>query len=386
MDIAQSPKAYQKYNSFVGIRHAVANIQDVLSRVREVRSSLDQHDLSQYQQEVVLKACDEILGQETSAPEPRFTLHDYVAQEILSQEPRHLPRYLFYRYRYEMYPKRKVLDDFPPSLQVEVSSICNYRCVFCYQTDQKLTDPQNGHMGLMSLDLFKKVIDQAQGHCENVTLASRGEPLMNRNFKEMLAYTRDKFVAFKINTNAWFLDAEKSHAILEAGVDTLVFSVDAATEPLYSQLRVNGNLERVLKNIDGFQEIRAKPYPNSRIITRASGVKVSDDQQLDEMENLWGAMVDQVAFVAYNPWENTYQQPINDISDPCSDLWRRTFVWFDGTVNPCDVDYRSTLAVGNVKEADLESIWNGQGYSALRESHLAKARSGLFPCNRCTLV
>jgi hypothetical protein len=81
-----------------------------------------------------------------------------------------------------------------------------------------------------------------------------------------------------------------------------------AAEPLYSQLRVNGNLERVLKNINGFQEIRAKHYPNSRIITRASGVKVSEDQQLDEMESFWGGMVDQVAFVAYNAWENTYQK------------------------------------------------------------------------------
>ena len=32
-------------------------------------------------------------------------------------------------------------------------------------------------MGQMTLDLFKKVIDQAQGNIEFISLASRGEPL-----------------------------------------------------------------------------------------------------------------------------------------------------------------------------------------------------------------
>jgi radical SAM protein with 4Fe4S-binding SPASM domain len=307
-------------------------------------------------------------------------------EEIRKISDRDLPRYLTYRYRYDIFPKKKIVDDFPPCLQIEPTSICNYRCVFCYQTDKELTDPKNGYMGVMSLDLFTKVIDQAEGKCEAVTLSSRGEPLMNRNIEQMLAYASGRFLGLKLNTNAWFLDERKSHAILQAGCNTVVFSADAASEPLYSELRVHGKLERVIANVRRFQEIRRRDYPDSQTITRVSGVKFTDAQNLDEVEALWGDLVDQVAFVNYNPWENTYQRPINDIVEPCSDLWRRMFVWFDGTVNPCDVDYKSTLTVGDAKSKNLSEIWRSPRYEELREAHVTRRRSAVSPCNRCTLV
>jgi radical SAM protein with 4Fe4S-binding SPASM domain len=202
----------------------------------------------------------------------------------------------------------------------------------------------------------------------------------------MLDYLRGKFLAVKMNTNAWYLDEQKAHAILQANINTLVFSADAAVEPLYSQLRVNGKLDRVLANIETFQKIRSRNYPDSKMITRVSGVRYSNDQNLDEMEKFWGSLVDQVAFVDYNPWENTYEQPVNDVATPCSDLWRRTFVWYDGKVNPCDVDYKSALAVGNVQENSISDLWQGEKYTAYRGSHLARRRSALSPCNCCTVI
>ena len=117
-----------------------------------------------------------------------------------------------------------------------------------------------------------------------------------------------------------------------------------------------------------------------------SGVKVSDSQNIDSMQKLWGDLVDQVAFVEYNPWENTYEQPVNDIVTPCSDLWRRAFVWWDGKINPCDTDYKSTLSVGSLKDLDVGAAWTSERYRKLRENHLEKRRSTQSPCNRCTVT
>ena len=202
----------------------------------------------------------------------------------------------------------------------------------------------------------------------------------------MLAYARGKFLALKVNTNAWFLDEAKAHAILEADLNTLVFSVDAASEPMYSRLRVGGRLDRVLANIKRFRDIRTKQYPRSRLITRISGVKIPGTPGLDDMEKFWGEFVDQVAFVNYNPWENTYEQPLNGIETPCSDLWRRMFVWWDGTMNPCDVDYRSTLAVGRADDDSISSVWTGDRYVGYRQAHLGRARQSVSPCQRCTVI
>lgn len=380
------PEIYQKHNSFVGIRHQNL-LADVSARVQGVQEKLAETELTQYAKTVVSAACEELLGKAGERVDGRpFTLHSYVIEEISRLTDAELPRYLFYRYRYETFPDRKILDDFPPCLQIEPTSICNYRCAFCYQTDKHFTEKSNGHMGVMSLDMFKGLIDQAVSHCEAVTLSSRGEPLICPEIKEMLAYASGKFLALKMNTNGWFLDEEKCHAILQADMNTLVFSADAVSEPVYSRLRVGGKLERVHKNIQLFRDIRTKYYPTSRTITRVAGVKVQGTPDLDQMERFWGALVDQVAFVKYNPWENVYRRPVNGMTTPCSDLWRRMFVWFDGTVNPCDVDYKSTLAVGNAGERCLSGLWRSDGYSQLREQHLAKHRPECFPCNRCAVV
>ena len=104
----------------------------------------------------------------------------------------------------------------------------------------------------------------------------------------MLLYTKDKFLNLKINTNASMLTEKKIHAILQSGVKTLSFSADAADEKSYSKLRVNGNLKKILKNIELFNEIREKNYLSSKIITRVSGVKVDEQQNIDDIQKFWG--------------------------------------------------------------------------------------------------
>ena len=386
MDPLSRAKPYRKHNSFAEIRQKKP-LPDPRPRLEKLLADPSDLGLARDVAETARLACRELLGISPAPPGHQpFSLHASALEEISRLEDSELPRYLHSRYRYEAYPDRKILDSFPPCLQVEPASLCNFRCVFCYQTDAAFTRKSNGHMGMMSLDTFKRVIDQAEGNVEAVSLASRGEPLLCPSIQEMLAYTRGKFLALKLKTNASLLDEAKSHAILQSGVGTLVFSADAAQEEPYKKLRVGGDLRKVLENIRRFQEIRLKHYPRSRLLTRVSGVKVPGSSGPDEMEAFWGEFADQVAFVNYNPWENAYEAPLSDIEAPCSDLWRRMFVWWDGCVNPCDVDFKSTLSVGTLKDKNLSELWLSPAYARLRREHLARRRSRLSPCSRCTLI
>ena len=153
-----------------------------------------------------------------------FKLEKNVLAEISIMDDKDWLRYLVHRYRYEIYPIINKIDDYPPCLQIEPSSICNYRCVFCFETDKTFTNKKNGHMGTMDIDLFKKIIDDAENRIEFITLASRGEPLVSKRIDEMLNYTKGKFLNLKINTNASMLDEKKCHSILSGGVKTLIFS------------------------------------------------------------------------------------------------------------------------------------------------------------------
>ena len=315
-----------------------------------------------------------------------FVLKGHEIDEFKSIKTQDHARYLIYRYKYNKYPELKIVDDFPPCIQIEPSSICNYRCIMCYQIDKSFSSKSNGYMGYMDLNLYKNIIDQIEGKVEAVTLASRGEPLLNKNFVDMLEYSSGKFLGFKINTNASLLSEKLCHTILSnLDIGTIVFSIDAADKTLYEKIRVNGDFDKVMRNISMFKEIKEKYYKSSNIVTRVSGVKLNDEQDIDEMEKVWLQYVDQTGFTNYTPWQSSYENPSNDITSPCSELWRRMFVWQDGIVNPCDYDYKSTLSVGNATESTISNLWNSDKYTALRDTHLQSKRSSKPPCNQCPM-
>ena len=76
----------------------------------------------------------------------------------------------------------------------------------------------------------------------------------------------------------------------------------------------------------------------------------------------------------------------NNIETACSDLWRRMFVWWDGKINPCDVDYKSELLIGLFKNNNISNLWKSKQYIELRNGHKSKLRKKISPCNRCSVI
>jgi radical SAM protein with 4Fe4S-binding SPASM domain len=378
-------KTYKKYDSFETI--IFNDDLDHLSILDDVNKKLRNYDkkkFSNFENKILENITKDLSEKEEK--KGKFKLSGYVLRELQTLEDKDTLDYLIHRYRYEIFPQLNKLHDFPPYLQIEPSSICNYRCVFCYQTDNFFNKKSQGHMGKMNYEMFKNIVDQAVGNVQFLSLASRGEPLLCPDIYNMLDYTRDKFYNLKINTNAYNLDEKLAHTILKSGVKTLVFSVDAADKKLYEKLRVHGKFEKVFNNIKQFIEIKNKHYSKSKIITRVSGVKVSDDQKMEEMTKVWSGLVDQIAFVNFIPWVDTYNDEVNDIKAPCSDLWRRMFVWWNGETNPCDYDYKSELKLDNILDNNIKNVWNSEKYNELRVAHIKKNRKKIFPCDRCKTV
>lgn len=343
------------------------------------------------------KIINKILGtnSQNGASKDKQTDESFIPKGFEENEAKHFNdsdflRYLAYRYRYNIYPITKVLEDYPPCVQIEPTSVCNFRCVMCYQVDKTFSNKSSGHMGYMDLDVYKKAIDELEGNIEAITLASRGEPLLHPKIKEMISYTGNKFLGFKLNTNASLLNEDMCHTLLQSGLNTLVFSVDAADKEMYETIRVNGKFEKTFANIKRFSEIKKNHYSKSKMNVKVSGVKISaSGQDIDSLIDFWGKYVDDVAFVNYNPWESAYDNKQNEIEKPCTDLWRRMFLWQDGSVNPCDYDYKSTLFKGypaNINDLSLKEIWNSKFYTSLREAHLQRRRSEIEPCRRCPAI
>ena len=194
---------YRKHNSFVDLRHKHGNIQEkAIARIRALQDEPQRgKELPKEFGCILERALQNSLADEVNET-PCLRLTTSVIEEINTLADNELPRYLVHRYRYEIYPQLCKLDDYPPYLQIEPSSICNYRCVFCFESDKTFTRRSAGFMGHMPLDLFQRIIDEIHGKVEFLSLASRGEPLLCPEIVPMLAYTRGKFLHLKMNTNA----------------------------------------------------------------------------------------------------------------------------------------------------------------------------------------
>ena len=375
-------KKFIKFNSFENFK-VFNNFEkrEIIEKLKKLKLNLNTN--SKDKKKIILKAIDELSSENSN--QNNFKLQSNTIAELKSLNETDYLEYIYHRYRYEKFPILKKIDNYPPCLQIEPSSICNFRCIFCFETDKTFTNKKSGHMGTMKFEDFKEIIDDAEGNIQFITLASRGEPLVSKSISKMISYTSGKFLNLKLNTNASLLNEEICNTILSDTVKTLVISADAADKDEYSKIRVNGDLNKIVKNLELFNSIKEKHYKNSKIITRVSGVNFSKDQDFDKMSNFWKNFVDQIVFVKYNPWENSYLAPKSKIDEPCSDLWRRMFIWWDKKVNPCDVDYKSKLSVGKY-EKNISEIWNSKNYNKLREMHLSKQRKKILPCNSCIVV
>jgi radical SAM protein with 4Fe4S-binding SPASM domain len=291
--------------------------------------------------------------------------------------------YLIFRYKLRVYPKMKKVSNFPVYMLIEPVSACNLRCIMCFQSDKTFT--KKPYMGTMSLELFKSVIDEAvEGGTKAITLASRGEPTMNKNLGKMLEYAKDKFFEVKLNTNGTKMTEKLCHEILSSGVTELVWSIDAPKKELYEKIRLKGKFDVVIKNIKMFNDIKEKHYPDSILKTTAGGVMFHEEQDIQEFTNFFNNLADNVtAQTIENRW-NTYENEVTpEIDSPCEYLWERMYVWFDGKCNPCDVDYKSVLQVGDIGNNSIKEIWHGEIYQKLRDDHKKKERKKWSPCDRC---
>ena len=295
-------------------------------------------------------------------------------------------KYLIYRYVFRIYPELKKLTDFPIYLLVEPASMCQLRCVMCFQKDENLSGKGNReNMGLIPWELFTRIVDEAAAKgCGAMTFAARGEPTIHKRFPEMLQYAVNAGILdVKANTHANNLTEEMIHRILASGVNEIVFSVDAATKETYEQIRVNGDFDKVVKNVRLFHEIRERDYPDSPTVTLISGCKVRDDQDIDQMTAFWGQWVDEVVIKEVVPRFDTYQWPINDVETACRRLWRKMYIWWDGSVTACDIDYLTKLDLGNVNRNTVQEVWLGPKMTLMRQNHLAGQRKCHMPCDRC---
>jgi MoaA/NifB/PqqE/SkfB family radical SAM enzyme len=243
--------------------------------------------------------------------------------------------------------------------------------------------------GLMSLQTFERVVDQAAPYARDVNLFLGGEPLINKQLPAMVAAARARGLRTRLHTNATLLDEERAEALLAAGLDFISFSFDGADAQTYHELRPGADFEGVVANIQRFGRLRGarKTATVVQLIERPEWTHAKRQEQRAGLHRLFGGPgIDQIKPIAmhnfggYLPEQHFLE---GRTFSPCSFLWYALNVGFDGTVVPCCLDFARQYPVGDLKTQDLMEVWNGPLLVALRERMVRGEAEEVPLCKGC---
>lgn len=270
----------------------------------------------------------------------------------------------------------------PLSLSIESTAKCNLFCPMCPR--ETIYFPPKD----MELSLFQKIIDEARDFLEFAVPYGVGEPLLNPEIYDMLAYCKRAGVPTGLSTNATVLTEAASRKLIASGLDYVIFAFDGATRETFEKYRKGADFEKVRGNILSF--LRLKKELRSRIFCIIQLVRLKDNQsEIPELIRMWRIEgIDEIRIKkdeVHNegsaiPGENSARPPLRH---PCYLLWRGPmYVHYDGTVFPCCYIYPQE-PVGNLKQNSLQEIWNSEGMIRLREAHLRRDLAVYRACQNC---
>ena len=270
----------------------------------------------------------------------------------------------------------------PLTLAIESTAKCNLFCPMCPR--ENIHFPPRD----MELPLFKKIIDDGKDFLEFAVPYGVGEPLLNPEIFDMLAYCKQVGVPSGISTNATTLTEESSRRLIRAGLDYIIFAFDGATKATYEKYRKGAEFEKVRSNILTF--LRVKKELNSKIFCIIQMVRLKENShEIPELIRMWRVDgVDEVRIKkdeVHNagsaiPGDDAERPPMRH---PCYLLWRGPmYIHYDGTVFPCCYIYPEE-PVGNLKKNTLTEIWNSDKMVQLREAHIRGDLGQYKACQNC---
>ncbi|MBU4248662.1 MAG: radical SAM protein [Verrucomicrobia bacterium] len=273
----------------------------------------------------------------------------------------------------------------PIRLWIETASVCNLRCVMCPNKDYPAT-----RKGVMGLDLFKKIVDEARHFANDIYLHHRGEPLLNPALFDMIRYARAAGLKTRFHTNGALLNEEKARRLLEAGPDLVSFSVDGFTRDSYERIRGGAVFKQTVDNILNLAALRRemkrkKPYIVIEKIRFRSWADSRDAAAVAALRRRFlDAGVDEIIEKEEYIWAGPDAPQPEGIrsGSPCTFPWYAMVICHDGTVTPCPQDFHAHMALGNVRDSTLHEIWNGAPYRDLRR-RLAADIEALPLCRKC---
>src|ERR1700750_2821271 len=135
----------------------------------------------------------------------------------------------------------------PEIVQIESTNMCNAKCVFCPR------DEMHRKQGVMSFELFRKIVYEcAELGITHVRVHNYGEPFMDRLLVAKVRYAKSKGIKeVGMISNGSLITETVARAMVDAGLDAINISVDAAGKEVFDSPRLGLNSDKVIANTRG---------------------------------------------------------------------------------------------------------------------------------------
>ena len=280
---------------------------------------------------------------------------------------------------------------FPRFLQIETTRLCNARCPFC------AIDQWDKSVPMMADSLWEKIAAELiewRHWLRFVDLQRAGEPLLDKKIYRRVHQLKGggiKHVA--LSTNVSGLNEKNARALLEAGIDEVMLSIDAVDKEGYEKSRVGLKYEQVMENICRYFRLRDEIRPQSQIRVRA--VCVFDPEKEPDAvrawEDFWGPMKrphDRIYMKRMHSWGNQMVldgAPSSDdvVLHPCIIPWSTMHITAMGTVALCPHDYDGKANLGDINTRSIAEVWRAQKLQEVRRLHASGQREAIHFCRGC---
>ena len=146
-------------------------------------------------------------------------------------------------------------------LQVESALACNLRCVMCPWKDMRANA---SHRGIMAQETWEAVRPHLS-EILSVDFTGGGEPLLQPRLAEWIGDAKAAGCETGILTNGLLLNEERARLLIDAGLDWLCVSIDAASKEEYERIRIGSNFETVCQNLANVSKFRSRRVPETMI-------------------------------------------------------------------------------------------------------------------------
>jgi len=288
----------------------------------------------------------------------------------------------------------------PFFLSIEPSDFCQLQCPECPVGVSKRKHGTN-----IDFDLYKKIIDELKSTLFHLILYFQGEPLLNKNLINMIAYAHKSRIFTSTSTNAQLLNSELARQIVESGLDKLIISMDGITQEVYEKYRIGGKLALAIKGVEEVNYWKKQLKSETPFVEIQFIVFKTNEHQLKDMKHLANKLhVNRLTFktaqlydfengnslltsikkyARYSLNSNGKYEIKTKLNNHCFRLWSGAVVSAKGDYLPCCFDKNGTHAFGNLNTESFSAISNSKNAFDFKTSILQN-RKQFEMCRNCT--